>query len=223
MEHEDRASLARDMESCRSGDIKFDEFIRRTRPAWRTLAAYILRRWSTPAWVAPEDVEQDMILEVWAKLRKYDPSRGVSLSSYLVWNAVNSAKKRVHSARGSYRHRHADAAPSRFERPFSSLPRTDDADEGHFMARIERIFSEPPRQEAFAELSQIVRRAEASGRSVKERAAFRALAIVGGNVGDAASVVYADLDTRLACRLGSEAAAITMVRSARRQMSAVGV
>lgn len=110
--------------ACRDGRMTFDELARRTRPNWEKLAQYLLRRWRSPTWVADvEDVVQDLLLGAWVALKEWDPQHPAAapLKSYVIFNAVDKAKKRVHTLRKAKRR--DDKAPSRHMVPVSSLHR----------------------------------------------------------------------------------------------------
>lgn len=111
-----------DLEACRSGAITFAELSRRTHPHWLRLAAYLLRKWRAPTWVADEtDLVQEMLAAAWIALREWDPERGVPLRSYVIFNSVDKAKKFLHTQRKALRR--DDKAPSRHPIPVSALHR----------------------------------------------------------------------------------------------------
>lgn len=91
-----------DLEKLQAGG-SFDEFARRTRRTWQSMALKLLQRWQCPTDVGVEDLVQEMLLAVWIMLPKYDPSRGKTLSQFVIWNSVNRAKKFVHRQRGAKR------------------------------------------------------------------------------------------------------------------------
>lgn len=104
------------------GGSTFEAFARRTSARWRALTKFVMRRWRQPAWVSVEDVEQDLLMGAWRALARWDPVRAGGagkLGAFVVWNAVDYAKKRAHKARGCARHRGADGNPGRFDVPYS--------------------------------------------------------------------------------------------------------
>lgn len=104
------------------GRQAFDWLVARHRGYFRSLALTIGRRWRLPVWVAPEDVEQDVLVGAWECLWNYDATRGVSISGYLTYNAFDRAKKRAHKARGAKRSGNkADSNPSRWEPSYSRV------------------------------------------------------------------------------------------------------
>lgn len=181
-------------------------------PRWSRFAGFILRRWRLPPWVTHEDVRQDLVIAAWLHVRKFDPARGVSADRYVEWNAITSAKKRGHKARGSYRHRNADAAPSRHELAFTGLAREGDED-GAVEERLAERASTPPAQHDLAERRDLLRRLEVACESPRERWSVRALVEVGGDVGAAALALYDNAQARYELRLASEARAEKVVAS----------
>lgn len=112
MSAEFNAGLARVLE----GSLTFDHFVMKTRPHWRRLAKYIMRRWRIPAWTAAEDVEQELQLGAWMAIWNWQPGRGPTLAGYVIYNAVDKAKKECHKWRGALRSgSNADKSRSRFE------------------------------------------------------------------------------------------------------------
>lgn len=113
-----------ELAACRDGRMTFDELAKRTRPSWEKLAQYLLRRWKSPTWVSDvEDVVQDLLLGAWLAIQEWDPSYpgAAPLKSFVIFNSVDKAKKRVHQMRKAKRR--DDKAPSRHMVPVSSLHR----------------------------------------------------------------------------------------------------
>ncbi|MDE2106022.1 MAG: hypothetical protein KGL39_52855 [Patescibacteria group bacterium] len=94
------------------GGGSFDEFYRKTLPQFTLLANHLLRRWSCPAGVEVDDVVQEMFLAVHKVLPKYDPSRGVALERYVIWNSCALAVKWIHTQRNAFRR--DDKSPGRY-------------------------------------------------------------------------------------------------------------
>lgn len=92
------------------GRVDFTTFARSTRDRWEKLADYLLGRWRAPRWYSREDVVQELLLGAWSRMWDFDPRRGVALARYVVWNAVDIAKKALHKVRGAYRR--DDRSPS---------------------------------------------------------------------------------------------------------------
>lgn len=179
---------------------------------WERLAAFICRRWKLPPWVTRDDVRQDLLIEAWQKIQKFDPAYGVAAERYVQWNAVTYAKKRGHKARSSYRHRNADLAPSRFELAFTGLAREGDED-GAVEERLAERVSVPPDQHDLVERREALRAFEAACKNPRELVSVRALVVAGGDIEEAARILFDDIDARYELRLGSEHRAERMVAS----------
>lgn len=108
-----------ELQALRGGAMTFVQFERATRLEWYRLAAYLLRRWQAPAAAGLDDLVQEMLLEAWRVVGRYDPRRGVRLDKYVTWNAVNVAKKWLHRQRRAYKL--DDRSPSRHPLCLSSL------------------------------------------------------------------------------------------------------
>lgn len=192
--------------------ITFSTFMTQTRSAFARMANHLLRRWAPPAWMVPEDVVQELYLGVWVALSSYDPTRGVTLGRYLVWNAMNRAKRSLHKARGATIHGSADKAPSNIERPFSAIGEPGDGD---LLAEVR--LAEAPRAErlmiAHEDRTMAVSRALAVCESATERVAVIALE-EGGDVDGAAMVLYEHAPFRVALGFGSPTQARRYVRTA---------
>lgn len=207
-------NLEKQLASVLAGRIGYDGFVRATQREFNALAGSLMRRWRTPAWHTPEDVVQDLYLGAWILLqvKKFDPTRGVTLARWVVYNAMSFAKREIHKARGAKLSGSADRNPSNYEKPLTEFGEHGDA-------IAEAILAEEPAAEQLMiekqerdESVRTVLRACASGR---ERIAVRAIHLE-GDVESAARMLYEDLDSRIALHLGSEEQAIKYVsRTAR--------
>lgn len=101
-----------ELEALRAGRVSFDGFFIQTRHEWRRLAKYLLSRWPVPDGVELDDVMQELAVAAWQFVGKYDPERGTALQRYVVYNAVDKAKKWLHKQRDAYRR--DDRSPGRF-------------------------------------------------------------------------------------------------------------
>lgn len=194
------------------GDITFEEFVRATRERWEKLASYIMRRWRLPAWASLEDIVQELLLGAWncvwkfAPVSKSDHTPGAH-ERYVVWNAVDYAKKKAHKVRGASRHRGADANPSAPEVTFSQLGTTDGWAENVLGAVA------PQQEELFAQAERVDRALRVC-RTKRERLVVQALAQTESLQG-ATKQLYADVGARIDCRFGCEhQAALEVVKVA---------
>lgn len=132
-------------DQLRQGQISFDRFARMTADYWKAQAVKQLARWAHPTDVAPEDLVQVMLMEAWIRSTTFDPAKGgtapAAYGRYLVWNAIDKAKKYLHRVRGAAGARYN--APSRYARPFSSFV-VDGEDDSFLPQRIERAVSFDP-------------------------------------------------------------------------------
>lgn len=194
------------------GEITFTAFTKHTRVAFARMANHLLRRWTAPSWMVPEDVVQELYLGVWVSLSTYDPSRGVTIGRYLVWNAMNRAKRALHKARGATIHGSADRSPSNIERPLSAYGEPGDGD---LLAEV--LLAEAPQAErvmiAHEDRAMAVTRALQACESATERVAVIALE-EGGDVDGAARVLYDHPPFRVALGFVSPTQARRYVRTA---------
>lgn len=209
-----------ELERLRLGQITFDEFARRTRSNRMQMARYLLKKWAAPLGVGLEDVEQELLVAIWQFLPKWDPTRGVGLERYIVFNAIDRAKKWLHKQRNAYRR--DDKSAGRYERAFSTLVRDgqDDAEGESYERLVEKLLAVAPDVERLAdrqerELEELEALAVATERlTERDRYLVMALAEAGGDVELAAREVYADARSRLVLRLDSEASTRAAVRRA---------
>jgi DNA-directed RNA polymerase specialized sigma24 family protein len=192
------------------GRATFDAFVVRTRATWERLAEMIARRWALPAWVTHDDVVQDLLLGAWEAMWRWDAARTRSIERFLVWCAVDKAKKRAHKARGAERHRGADGNPGRYERPLSAFD-----DENDPLTTL----ATAPEQDALISWDAMVDRARVYCRSAAEVRAVQALAAE-YSVRAAALRLYTDPRMRVECRLASPGHAERWVSQVVRALSA---
>lgn len=188
------------------GSESFDDFARGTGERWRRLAQMIHRRWAQPGWVTLEDVVQDLLVGAWEAIWKWDRRRAPTIEGYLVWNAVDKAKKRAHKARGAVLHATADRNPSRFDIAMSCF--SEDAEAAMMSECVV-----PPEQDVALEWADMVQRARGACRTEAEVLAVEALAEE-RSVFRAAARIYEDPDVRLRYRLGDEDKAFRFVERA---------
>jgi DNA-directed RNA polymerase specialized sigma24 family protein len=201
----------------RDREIGFGDFVAATRSDYRAMARYLLRRWATPEWLREEDVEQELYLETWRIVWKYDPARlgaggkPVRLKSFVVFGAMAAAKRAMHRARGVSLNGSPDRKASRFETPLSQVGR----EEGDGESLMAQLLAELPRAEEELGAVEETRHAATEALAVCEtkQERFAVLAIrEAGSLDGAASLLYDDIDHRIDCRLGSEERAERFVR-----------
>ena len=198
----------------KDGEVNFGRFVRETVAIYESMARYLLRRWRTPCWMQEEDVVQELYVETWRHLPKYDPTRGTSLAGFVVFGAMSETKRRMHKARGVSIHGSPDRKASRIEPPVSSLARRGDED-GATEAYVASLLAEEPVAEEGAIEAERVRSSATTllraCRTPEERTA--ALAVrEAGSLDGACRVLYDDAEHRLDWRLGSEELADRFVR-----------
>lgn len=115
-----RNVLERALWDLREGRISFTEFARESRPAWEALATYIARRWRLPSWGTTEDLVQELLLGAWEFVWKFEPCMGTTIRRFVIYNAVDKAKKHAHRMRGASLSGSADRNPSHVERPLAA-------------------------------------------------------------------------------------------------------
>lgn len=108
-------TMERVMTKVRAGELSFDSFAHETRDDWQRLGASLYRRWKLPPAVDMEDLVQELLLGAWVALPEWHASKGMRLSNFVVWQAMNAAKSWMHVQRGASKHGNRDKNPSRFD------------------------------------------------------------------------------------------------------------
>lgn len=194
------------------GRLSFEEFAAQTRAKWDRLAYMIRRRWRQPGWVTQSDQVQDLLLGAWEAIWRWDERRTPRLEHYLVWNAVDRAKKRAHKARGASLHRGADGNPGRIERP---LAHYGEDVEDELVGRL----AEPPQQDLLEEWQEMVADAAPACESEAELAVVAALAAERSLAGGARRL-YRDSELRLRCGIEDAAHAESVVATTAARIAA---
>lgn len=208
------------------GKISFAQFLAQTRDDWGKLATYLMRRWRVPAGVEHEDVVQELHMGAFKAIATYDPLRGSSPSGFVVYTAVDKAKKWMHRQRGAVLHGNPDAHPGVLIRNFSDMRCNSDKDaaasfEKALPLRIMRLLgTDTPDIEGRIDGVSAWEDARTSAPTAKIRDALAAVECERGSVVDAARSLYADLDKRLRHRLGSEDEAMRAVEHSLRYAAA---
>ncbi len=198
-----------------AGEMTFATFARETDTRWQRLAAMIRRRWAQPDWHEHADTVQDLLLAAWAAIPRWDERRCARIDRFVVWQAVDKAKKRAHKARGAVLHGSPDRNKPRYEVTFASIG--EEREE-----RALRVLIEPAPQEEALARRESATRIRAACRTPREIYAIEAV-MREGTVARGALRVYDDPRSRLACRLSSEQHAVrVMATSAARVVARLG-
>ena len=184
------------MERLRGGEVGFDAFARNTAEDWWLLSCWLARRWPTPSAVAPEDVQQELLIECWQSVPLWLPDGGQPLKKWVVYRSVSSAKGWLHKQRNAYRRR--DTSPSRHELPFSSLTDGETDVVGFWAVR-------EPTQERDLELRESMRNAVARCRTDRDHYCVVAIIEARGDIDGAVEWLYSDVDVRRRCQFGNRA------------------
>lgn len=182
------------------GRITYGAFVSTTRREFTAMACFLARRWIPPTWMVPDDIAQELYLGAWLAIWGYDPTRGKKLGEYVVYNAMSYAKRALHKARGAKLSGSADRNPSNIERPLASF-----GDDGEALAEM-LLAQEPAAEQVMIDAehrSESVERALQACETSRERVAILAISEA-GDVDSGGRLLYDDLDTRIALRLGSE-------------------
>lgn len=211
--------------AVRAGTETFLGMMTRTRPHWRRLAKALGRRWRQPLWVEDEDTEQELLLAAYKAIWDWQPWRGIPISSYVIYNACDKAKKKGHKTRGAKLCGNSDRNPSRTEVTFSGLA-SRSAEPDAADRRVELLLRQEATQETDMERVELYDRVLALCRTDRERHVVREAALAGlfedalaldpEALAECAARIYQDCDVRRECRLGSERQAlrVTVVAAA---------
>lgn len=165
------------------GELSFDAFVLQTRGYWENLARRLIYKWNAPPSVSVDDLIQEMFIKCWDLLATYDPNKS-PLEKYIVYNAMNHAKRYLHKQRGAKHYR--DKSPSRYPLLYDDL---DKLSESYYMA---------PDQEQFIQRLEKVDLAS----NVKEMLILYKLARI-PSIDIVASDLYSNPNIRLAMQLNS--------------------
>ena len=172
------------VEAVRGGRATFEEFEAVTRERWAATARWLMYRISTPGWVEPRDVVQDLMAGAWSAIWGYEPGKGdMPLGRYVRVMAVNEARRALNRARGC--DRHTGAGPSHIDCTFSRLGEAGEE------AALNRMQAPAGQEEALARK----RRLREMCRTLEEVIVLQALDIERTFEG-AAARVYGDQGSR---------------------------
>ncbi len=181
------------------GEQTFDQFARETMADWDRIAAYLMRRWRVPQAVEQTDVLNELLMQAWLHVRKFDPARGLSPERYVIYSAISRTKRWMHRQRRARGCRDE----SRHELTFAELGIAED------------LRTCEPGQEAVVERELELDRLIVECDSLRERILVTAVWHL-GDAREAANAVYSDPELRQACRFDSR-------REAARAAELVGV
>lgn len=183
----------------RDKSIDFGYFVRETRSEFRAMASALVRKWN-PGHMLVDDVEQELYLHAWSYVWKFDPSRGVTIARFVVFNATHHAKREMHKARGVSTSGCPDNRAARCEAPLASFGDAGDA-------LLALLRAETLDADAALIRTQECRRAATRALSActtkKERYAVLAIREA-GSLDTAGRLLYDDPDHRTTLRLGNE-------------------
>lgn len=158
----------------------------------------LMRRWRLPAFVAQEDVEQEMRVAACNAFKRFDPSKGTELSTFVLFSACDKAQKWLHQQRGASKQR--SSCKSRIEVPvdfsISSTPQS-------LMTQAS--------QEVEMDRRTIYRCAFLHTNSRSLRWGLMAMAHTGGDGLAAAYLLFSDQRTRERLRLDSPESAFPLI------------
>lgn len=192
------AGLGEELDRLREGRTTFAAFSTSTGADWRRMAEYLYRRWWLPAGVEVEDVQQEVLLAAWQSVPGWDPDRGVSLRSYVVWSALTGAKKWLHRQRNAARR--DGKADGRFPvsiTEYNERRNRDDPTEP--VVDLSEPATAEETVEAREQLTFVL-----GGLSYVEREVLMAVVASGGDLGRAAAMLFSDPVFRLRARIESE-------------------
>jgi len=195
----------------RAGDVSFEHAARDLRHALEVRARRFSRTWSwsgqTSAQVDVDDLVQEMLLELWRAVDRWDPKRRdrtgklVTIVRYVDGQIGRAATKRLRHAAG-----YPD--PRRKTQPARRVHVEDIVDVGGAELAV---------QEDVAALRErareVVARLDGIDRCVVE------LVVLGHTLAEAADQIYRDPDLRIAHRMDSEQDARRMVDEAAKRMT----
>lgn len=202
------------MLAYRAGSISGNELLKLTGPKWRRVARDLHHRWrkKLPAWVEPEDVEQELVLQVFEHVNAWDPERGMPVGAFVVWAATHRTQREIHKMRGARLHGNEGQNPGRPERTFSNLQgrRGDDGERMEFDPTS--LTPERALQCEAASVEQVLSVAIENARSVRDVLILYALRESGGEPDEAACRIFESFSARVQCGVRDAGHARSLVR-----------
>ena len=205
---EEVESYERAARALKAREITADAFLRATRERWRRTARYLHERWrrKLPAWVEPEDVEQELVQLVLLAIGRYSRRRAgkMTIGQYATWGAIHRAQRQIHRWREASLSGNEGKNPSRCEIAFCRA----------FGPDTDPFAKAPPAQAGQCEAVEAGERFEAllaGCETVREALSLTALRRAGGDPTGAARLLFRDFASRVECELTSEAQARRVV------------
>jgi hypothetical protein len=207
--------------AVRAGKKTFAELVEATMGDWWRMADRMRKRYYVPPSTSTEDLVQEMLLETWRRMtgtarHSWDPSRGVTLQRYCIFNAHGVVRSLLKGGPNGRRY-----------------PFLVDADECSTETWLDRQWlkhndPEQPLQDEWIErtakqqeIAQLATEALAEDEAEREilpeslRRCYAALEQADGSIEIATCLLYSDSEARAICRLGNEVEAErTMIRAA---------
>ncbi len=222
-------------QDLRDRRITEDKYLRATGEYWRREGRKIFRAWRArlPDWVAPEDVEQEMLTNVlysreggkWVRrVDLFDPSRSASLVAFVLFGARTRTRRAVHQMRGARIHGNEGKNAGHYEATFSRISerrsrgRGEDTGKKFDPCDLVPVFKT---QDAQASVREILDDAMRDSGDLRESLALRCLRDAGGDPEDASERLFGSFAARVECGLDTVEAARRLVGQALR--GAVGV
>lgn len=167
-------------------DRAYTKFVRETEREFEKMAAKIYRRWPLPEAVEPQDVVQDLHVEIVRIMKSYKPEKA-TVAAFLIWNAFARAKKECNRQRGKVK----DRDPSIHALVVSGLLSTGESGPERFEDCIDRLALEGDAIELDRECESMLDSKEMLRRirsqlSEKDSRRVRRVVAHGGNVRAAA-------------------------------------
>lgn len=211
---------------CYEGRISLTEFFRTSAEEVKRMAISLLKRWRAPPNVAVEDMAQEIRVGcIWA-FNHYNPAhpKAAPIGSYVLYNAIDKAKKWLHKQRGVKLCGNADARKSRYAILFIDVAERSAQKSGREIGthmEIEGMCTDlvlQPPQELAVVQQEAWRTLVKKAPTIKIRWALLALHAAHGEPQEAARVLYGNFDVRLRLRLASEKSAKMAINAAIRYL-----
>ena len=198
------------LHALREGRIAFVEFYGATRNLWRYMGQRLLRQRNPGIGVGEEDVAQELVVAAWRAIPRWDPSRGVGIDRYVMFNACTQASHWLDSQREACQGARLRDNPNRcpvLGRQTTLEWEMSGADANAALSRS-AFHGSAPTQVDGADAARIVLPRWATG---EDRVVVEALVQTRSPTA-AALLIYNHYPYRIAFELGNENAAARLVR-----------